>query len=61
MATSNKESLYRAEVSGKCPFCGLDVAFGSNPPAAVHALPTCEPFDRIDALDFIETVKKNLP
>ena len=60
MTTSEKASVYRAEVSGKCPFCGRDVAFGSNPPAAVHELPTCELFGRLGALDFIEAVKKNL-
>lgn len=32
MTISDETSMYEAEVSGKCPFCGLDVAFGLNPP-----------------------------
>lgn len=51
----------KAEVSGKCPFCGADIAFGSVPePFATHAFPTCKKFDRLDVLEFLEAVNRSL-
>ena len=44
-----------AEVSGQCPFCGLDISFGGvdSQPFAAHALPMCKTFEQLNTLEFI--------
>jgi hypothetical protein len=47
---------------GECPFCGLGIAAsvdGLTVPSILHMLPTCEKFDKLDALEFITEVRKH--
>jgi hypothetical protein len=56
--------LFRCEVTFDCPFCGLACEAGeaketetSEPgPAVMHKEPTCETYDKGDALEFMEAV-----
>ena len=51
----------QAEVSGKCPFCGADIAFGSTPePFATHGFPTCKKFDRLDVVNILAAVNRKM-
>jgi hypothetical protein len=45
---------------GNCPFCGLKIAASVDDPSILHALPTCEKFDKLDALTYITEVRKRL-
>jgi hypothetical protein len=54
------EKVLTSEVSGKCPFCGLDISFGgsNSEPFAAHAVPMCEKFKQLDALQFLEACNR---
>lgn len=56
--------LFRSEVKFDCPFCGLPCEAGemkksetAEPePCVTHKEPTCETYDKGDALEFMEAV-----
>jgi len=59
--SNNNKVVLQAEVSGKCPFCNLEISFGSVPkPFAAHALPMCKQYEQLDALEFIRAVNQRL-
>lgn len=61
MSAPDRPCIVNTEVLAKCPFCRLSIGFGLVPkPFAIHALPMCETFKRLDALEFIEVVNKKL-
>jgi hypothetical protein len=43
---------------GACPFCGADISAAIEDGGVLHMLPTCDRFDRLDALEFIVAVRE---
>lgn len=54
-------TVFRADVSVKCPFCGGNISFGVEPePFATHSFPLCKTYERLGALEFIQAVNEKL-
>lgn len=47
-----------AEELGACPFCNGRIAATLDPPAALHSLPYCAEFTRLDAEKFLQAVRE---
>lgn len=48
------------EDAGPCPWCGSKVKTDPENCIVYHALPTCDRFDKLDALSFISAMRREL-
>lgn len=46
----------KGEDVGPCPYCGLELAVSTDPPAVMHAVPMCKEFEEVDPLTFVKQV-----
>lgn len=48
----------RADVGGRCPFCGGRWWANAEHFAVIHSLPPCERWNRTDPADYLAAVRK---
>lgn len=57
-------TTYNDLLTLKCPFCGRTVTFGEETEtkdlAALHELPTCATYDRLEPDEFVRAVRERL-
>lgn len=55
--------VFTADAEHECPFCGGTYALGHTEDgqnAVTHTYPICDPFGRLDALDFAQAARAKI-